>query len=328
MTVRQWYLGIAAVAAAALIPLSANATAVPNFISFESNGSGHELELKIVGVTNENFSNLNNDPDSAGTGDGINGGSCNAGLTNCLETTYGAGIITSVGDLSSGLNTWSTGDQGVAVAFVLWGVADKSVTGTDPQDIKNLGATAAAGTEFDGSIHLDLYYMDSSSTPCFTDDVSCDAFRRVATSDRVGQSGFTHITTGVTGGSTLFASYVMVPGVDSDLTVTMDQSFKPSTLKGDGNFYANCTDPSLPLCQQFSPGRFATDFGGTFADILGGFHINPALTAQSNIGWFLRVDDPVNAWASIPEPASLGLLGAALAFFGVAIHRRRKGMSA
>jgi len=346
MTIKQWYLGIGA-ALAAFIPLSGYADPLPNLVSGAS--AGDNLNLHFIGVTSEN-------PGTVGSG--VNGGSCNAG--SCAETTFGAGIINSVVDVTKAgdptlftsgapgaLTGLSGNPSGTALAFVIYGIADRSVTpnGINTEIISNTGANTNPFGPGDGSIHLDIYYLPGVDAPCFGSGPNCATPVNAVTS-RTGDGKFT----GITDVGTLFASFTLEPGVldgngvpvPSDVTLT--QTFNTTSLNGNGQFFASCVPgPSDPGCTQFQPVTQAQQDSTTgyvsnpadlllIAQIFDAFETKGASTAVSNNqaaeNWLLQIKDPVNAFAAVPEPGSLALLGSALTFFGVAVRRRRRKGSA
>src|SRR5262245_3778566 len=88
---------------------------------------------------------------------GLTTESANAAGSN--ETTWGIGTINS---LTYGINNqWSSGEGGQYLNYVIYGIADLSVTPGSPyaNNIYNYGATGGAG---DGYIHLDIYLSNSA----------------------------------------------------------------------------------------------------------------------------------------------------------------------
>jgi hypothetical protein len=375
MTVRQWYLGMA-VAAAAFIPLSANAVTTASVPDLLDGGSFADtpappdtlMSAKFTGVTAETgFVGINE----------TTGGSCILGA--CFETTWGVGNLTSVSQ-DGGPQSWTTGDKSggptpANVSFVIYGIADSSVSfsssspGQTTETVKNTGATVSGFGATDGLIHLDLYYTNFSDQPCFTTAVACAAnpTKQITSSDRLGNIGTTAAVHGITDVGLLFASFTFQPGTDADATITMSQAvtFQDSTGKttssgNQANFYAQCDTSATPGpgCSQFQPvaeDTFAAGsfFGSLITQIFGNIGVAtapgasvfhpanlpsdpgpddpgcPTAICANSIGWLFSTNDPVRFISSVPEPASLGILGTALAFFGVAVNRRRrKGGSA
>ena len=270
MTLRKWTLGMA-MAAAAFIPLSANAdpvvvnlSASPNYIP---NGTIH---LDFAGVTAENGNAFGN-----GGPVGANGGSCNSGV--CAETTFGVGNVNSITDAFG--NLWSSGvvstsnPNGYDLAYIIYGIADLSVVATPAipntvlQTIDNTGAndpsqgnvtynapggvTTTATVDIGAgqgsgaqSIHLDFYYIPKALTPCFTaQDPACGVAGQnveVDSTDRTSFSTVDGISNAAGGG--LFAQFTLQSGA------------KPLNTSADGT-----SNSLVELTQVFFPGPV---FGG------------------------------------------------------------------
>lgn len=326
MRLRQWYLGIAVAAvAAAFLPMKAHALATPNL----TNGYTGVVDLKFNGYTAENTL-LNG---------ATFGNSCTSGAAPCQETTFGAGIITSVvEDTNPAIATWSSGNNGEYIGFYLYGIADQSAAGTAPSiTLYNTGANngningsgSLTTTGFDGLIHLDLYVYSASNVPCFTGS-SC-----VKPSDRTSATSLTGVTNGQ-----LIADLVLVPGVVPNGTggttcatgdnggtgcITLQQTVNATSdpAAGGGSFYLDCVS-SGPVCSEFNADGFTAN--SYIADMFGKFTVS-SLIPSSNNGWQEFITDPVQA-LPVPEPGSLALLGSALIIFGGIYRRRRKGTPA
>ena len=359
MIVRKWGMGI--VVAAALIPLSANALTVPNVTA--GSDPTDALKLHFLGVTGDTANASLFGPDPGGN---PNGGSCTGagGTGTCLETTFGAGVLQDVVDVSQGSTTLWTGatpghsqTDGMAIGFVIYGIADASVvvTGATTESIDSTGATASGGL-----IHIDFYYMSGANSPCFgTGSLTCTNLITPATVGAVTSTANSDVFgTAVT--APLFASFTLQSGAvplntaadgASNGNIAAPHTFDASDTTGVAKgIYMNCTGG--PGCSEFSTVSESTldgvsgysgdpTFAALAAQLYDQFNTTAPSTDKRNCegagpcgttlvgaGWTTQISDPGNAFAPIPEPASLGLLGTALAFLGVAIHRRRKGMSA
>ena len=281
LSVRKTLLTTAIAAAAGLTSLPALALVTLDNVS-------GPVSFKFVGNTTEN--NV-----QAGTN----------------ETTWGVGSITSI---TQGINTlWNTGFGGDELAFMLYGIADKTVTpsacpppltGSCVQ-ILNDGATGGVA---DGLIHLDIYRR--ATDPNITNGpAGRTSFSTYGTPASAGQD--------VTNG-TLWLSLVFAPGiVGSDPSVTMQQFANLSTLptNGFGSFFADITGGTAK--NQFDTNGQLTNIS-TFADFFGTFTLTPNGNCTGGSTCFTgAINDPVVGLA-VPEPTAVALLGLALlGAFGV-----------
>src|SRR5579871_5920487 len=101
-----------------------------SFVYSKSPANGDVIEFKYKGFTTENT--------------GVTLGS-SAGF----ETTWGIGTVTDIFDLTKGGGPIWVGSAGnpqdVSLDFVLYGIADDSISSTSPFRLDNSGCTAGAG---------------------------------------------------------------------------------------------------------------------------------------------------------------------------------------
>lgn len=332
MTLKRWYLGIAAGAVLGAAGLMFGSQAADATLFCITCGSDTTTDsFKFQGVASEQ--------EPTGTGHDLPGTLCSGGGT-CDETTWVAGNITSVTDSFLSQTLFQSGQNGgQQISFMIYGIGDISVTlnGDGTFTILNKGSTN--GTQWagaDGKIHVDLYEYKGSL-------INFGSATGVKPGNRDGFGSINGVTHGLTG-ETLYASFDLIPGIDplnSNVTLkqTADAATDPTT--GKGNFYAQCDTTATPGgCSEFNNNG---DPAGTgiLAALFGSFTLNPpigenALTtgcvtgpSECANGWDGSVNDPAITATAVPEPASLGLLGTGLALFGVAVgRRRRKGVSA
>ena len=220
------------------------------------------------------------------------------------ETTWGIGNVTSIQD-TDGNNKWSSGEGGVYLTYMIYGVADLSITagGTFGTNIYNYGATGGGA---DGKIHIDVY----------ANSVAPTTVTNALVANRTGFGSYNGITN--LAGSSLYLALEFVPGgavddpasaVDEGLLATLVQNATGVTLPatGKGFFYASVVGGSAAA-------TWNTDgFLGGAADMNGNFTLQPNGANATNRARFQgQINDPIDAIA-LPEPGSLALLGLGLA---------------
>jgi hypothetical protein len=289
---------LAAAGAFAMLGTAGAFAAPVDVNAFNLNGFAGQVDIKYSGFTAEN-------PGTVGTG--ANGGS------GGKETTFGAGFINAIVDSTNSSNVlWSTNQNHQTLSYMLYGIADASIT---PQGslfkINNVGATTNPFGAADGKIHLDVYLDNNNAfggtNPGFT------GAGGVKASDRTSTNKMTGAGAGITDG-VLFMSIEFVPGIiPGDPTTTLTQLVDNNTLPatGTGSFQAECV--SGPGC------AFFTDPNNP--DFLGQFTLKTVNAALQANGWQGDTFDPITANV-VAEPGTVAVLGFGLFGLAAAIRRR------
>jgi len=299
-------------AAVASTALSGAALAGPSFqyIPGSFPAIGDELSLNFQGYTVEN----------SGVTLGDSGG---------LETTWGMGTVTGIFDQTTGgpaiWNGSGLNPQNTSMDFIIYGIADQSVSGTPPAlQLDNIGCTSGAGnngTQFsgcDGNIHVDFYLVQGND-PALSNSTT-----------PASRTGFGTVA-GISNVGTLFMQWDLTPSDlndNGDNTTTLYQDVNADSLPttGVGDLLANCV--SGPGCMYFG-GQSETlnALTGLYADFEANFTLqtpsNNASTFQN--GFPGKIAGQALTESEAPEPGSLALIGSGLVgLFGIASRARRK----
>lgn len=283
-------IAVTAVAAAALSAgLSSTASAGAVGPINTGNYSGPVL-IQYNGYTTENESANYTTP---GTLDGI-------------ETTWGAGFMTSMFELGNSGNLFYSNATGNPIGYMLYGLADQQIepAGMGGVNISNIGCT---GGDCDGAIHIDFYELPNGSNTNFGTTLGID--------NRTGFGDFM----GITDIGTLLMSWEFIPGIVGDPDTVLFQNVTSATLpaSGSGRGYAECV--AGPACALFQSGNLPVpqaDFfiQFTLEEIMG--------SPQAANGWQGLTSDPVTAYV-VPEPAVLAMSGLGFLALGIAVRRRK-----
>lgn len=245
------------------------------------------------------------------------------------ETTWGAGFLTTIHEFGNPANVLWSNSGSEQIGYMIYGIADASITGTGPYDIYNVGCV---GGSCDGKIHLDLYLNPTGGS--FSDTTAAGL--------SIGDRGPWDTMAGITDGISL-AKFVMVPGIQGvddvgtlfdEISADMVQHVSATTLPatGDGNFYADCVAGSGALCDMMDTDMLPVSNPynpSSTADILGKFTLSPVAATTPfggpnglwTNGWRGDTFDPITGF--VPEPGVIGLMGAGLVSLA-GFARRRK----
>jgi PEP-CTERM motif len=222
---------------------------------------------------------------------------------------FGVVEVTSIQNPTTGGNVWVQGQGGQFLAAVFNGITVSSVT-----PITGGFTTTNTG----GTFQL---WLDSAN---FTPGQGTAGYS--AGGCAVGGLCYHGITD--TGGIDLL-NFNLVPGTTSDPTNTLNATVSSTTLpiSGHAEGFADITGGAD--ASEFGRGGFPTLFGAADMHFIDDFCANgqSGCAGPTSANWENFSHDPVDAVAvvpTIPEPASLALLGTALLGFATVARRRNR----